>query len=859
MKDKVKKKFIKFFSERNGHTFVKSSSLLPHSDPSILFTTAGMLQFKPFFLKERIPEYSKAISIQKCLRTTDLDNVGYSNFHNTFFEMLGNFSFNSYFKKEAFQLAIDFIEYIGLSFNKISFSVYEKDIETYKILLSLKVPKDKIFFLGEEDNFWGPPGKDGVCGPCSEIYYEYNGTKFELWNIVFIKYFKDIDGNFTSLNEYYVDTGMGLERLLMILENKNSVYETSIFQSIILEIEKILNYKYNFNKKIQTIYHIIADHIRALVFILSENILPSNEGRGYIIRKILRRAIRVSQPIIKDPFLYKLVDFVIQEMKSDYPELENQNLKISNIIQMEESLFKKTLQDGSSYLNKIIEKSKDLKKSCISGETIFFLYDSLGFPLEIIREILLSKDLSFDEKEFNNLMNHQKKQGEKSWKGESTSILKFFLEKKIEKTTYFEILLTQNITSKIVFILKKDKKNYFPVDSLKKDEEGILILSITSFYAEGGGQIYDIGTISKDNSRYRVDNVQNKNGFYLHYGTVLSGELIKSDNVFLNIDLQRKINISKNHSATHLLHHFILNDLNSKQMGSFVEDSRLRFDFSYYKALSEKEIYELEYKVNTLIQKNYTRKTELIKKEQINEKGAIAFFNENYGSIVRTIQFGPSIELCGGTHVTSTGQIGYIKIIGQSSVGKGIRRLEAITGFYAFHKFSKIFDVYSHIKKIFHQSENLIPFLSNIKDSMNKLSKENLDLKQKILFYTMQSEIERFSFSNNILFLFFNSKKIMNLRLLYNQVSKSIKSYSLYFFVCHQNDSLLYLLAISPNIPLNDSIQPILNEVKDKIGITKNISFEKSNIIQGKGSYDSGKIKSLKDFILSYLKKIPIS
>jgi len=697
----IRETFLKFF-ESKGHKVVESSSLIPADDPTLLFTTAGMVQFKPYFLREKTPLFTRATSVQKCLRAggkaSDLENVGKTPRHHTFFEMLGNFSFGDYFKREAIKFAWEFItEVVQIDKNNLYVSIYKNDDESFEIWnKEIGVSADRIIRLGEKDNFWGPPGDEGPCGPCSEIYIDlrdrlgYNKEEcksledcdgfLEFWNLVFMQYHQDRNGNRKELEFKGIDTGMGLERLAMILQNKKSVYETDIFEPIIRKICESTSKKYEGENVIPM--NVIADHTRAITFVGAEGVYPSNEGRGYVIRRILRRALRYAGKIgINEPIIYKVIDGVVESMGSIYPEIFSKKESVKKVIKVEEERYFSTVNRGIQYLSGVIEKIKDMKLNTLPGEEVFKLYDSMGVPIDLVEDICNDEGISIEWSKFNELMEEQKKRGKISWK--STDQLDLTLiTKNIDQTKYVgdqHYEYESNITSLFRYSNGKVEK----VNSLEEGELGIIVVEETPFYGEGGGQVGDIGIIISDENVAIVNDTKKSNDVYLHMVKIDKGNFSIGAKVKLSVDYDRKKSIARHHTSTHLLHAALRKVLGDHvaQSGSLVEPNRLRFDFSHYSSLSESEIESIENEVNEVILKNVEVIKSLMNKKDAISSGALAFFGDKYGDVVRVVEIpGFSKELCGGTHVNRTGDIGMFKIVKEESVASGIRRITAVAG-----------------------------------------------------------------------------------------------------------------------------------------------------------------------------------
>lgn len=697
MYSQIRHSFINFFKNR-GHEALDSSSLIPKNDPSLLFTNSGMVQFKDIFTGFEKSNLQRAVTVQKCIRAggkhNDLDNVGYTNRHHTFFEMLGNFSFGDYFKEEAITFAWDFLtKEIGLNKDKLYITVYHTDIESYNIWHKLTGwGDDKILKISTNDNFW-MMGDTGPCGPCSEIFYDYgdgvsggkpgtleqDGPRFtEIWNLVFMQYEQLKDGSRRDLPKKSIDTGMGLERLISVLEGKIDNYETSLFQNIIRVSKDITK---NAKSDGDIAYRILADHVRASIFLIADGVLPSNEGRGYILRRIIRRAIRHMYMVgCNKPTIHTIAEHTIGLMQNSYPEILRAKLTIIEQIKMEEERFLGVLPSGLALLEKEISKisasEKEQSGNILNGETAFTLYDTYGFPLDITKDICLQGGIAVDEIGFSKQMDEQKKRSKEHWKGSGDAKLGDIF---IEKASKF------GSTEFVGYAETLCKATVLDVFQNEAEIDGVwyCILDKTPFYPEGGGQVGDIGEISglKIVNTFKVkDTIFNALSAKPIFRT---GEVVECE-----IDIFRRKANQNAHSATHLLHHFLRQKFGNSimQKGSHVENNRLRFDFSINKPLSSAEILEIEHSVNSYIQSNdFDITISQMNPESAFNSGAIGLFGEKYGDSVRVITIGDSKELCGGTHVRNIKDIGAFKIIFETSVASGIRRIEALTGIRALN------------------------------------------------------------------------------------------------------------------------------------------------------------------------------
>ncbi len=682
----VRKAYLEFFASK-GHEIIPSAPLIP-DDASLLFTNAGMVPFKSIFTGA-VPRPNPPIrtSCQTCIRAggkhNDLDNVGYTARHHTFFEMLGNFSFGEYFKKEAIAYAWEFITCVlKLPKEKLYVSIYEKDDEAYE-LWQEHISKERIYRFGQKDNFW-QMGETGPCGPCSEIYYDqgsehFNGKEdymggdgdrfLEIWNLVFMQYERDKNGELKPLPKPSIDTGMGLERVIAIMEGKFSNYDTELFMPLINEVAKLCNKPYEYDKGAS--YRVISDHIRSVSFLLAQGLNFDKEGRGYVLRRILRRAVRHGYLLgIKEPFMYKLVDVLCEIMGYHYEYLNEKKAYIKELIKIEEERFLSTITAGLELFNAELKNTKDI----FSGDVAFKLYDTYGFPLDLTADMLREKGLSVDSARFDELMQEQKMRAKASWKGSGDEVkedgdFKVLLEEfgKNEFIGYDRL----ECEAKILALLDE---NYKRVGELKDNQTGFVMLDKTPFYANSGGQIGDKGIIEGN------EVLDTRKYFELNLSKIIAKNAIKSGEIVKCKVSSLRLQIRRHHSATHLLHYALREILGSHiaQAGSSVEADKLRFDFSHPKALSADELTKIENLVNDLIQAGAEAKTEILNIDEAKKSGAIALFGEKYGDKVRVLSLGPSKELCGGTHVSNLSEIGCFFITRESGVSAGIRRIEAV-------------------------------------------------------------------------------------------------------------------------------------------------------------------------------------
>ena len=685
--NELRQKFLNYFNDRD-HEIVESSPLVPDNDATLLFTNAGMVQFKDVFLGNEKRSYNRAVTSQRCLRAggkhNDLENVGYTARHHTFFEMLGNFSFGDYFKETAIIQAWDFLtNTLELPKEKLWVTVFEEDDEAADIWLNeVKVDPERFSRMGEKDNFWSM-GDTGPCGPCSEIFYDHgadieggppgsadeDGDRFiEIWNLVFMQFDRSENGDMTPLPKPSVDTGMGLERLAAVMQSVHSNYEIDLFDNLIQSTAKILDLKSSSSSSL----NVIVDHIRACSFLIVDGVIPGNEGRSYVLRRIMRRAIRHGKKLkINEPFFYKLLEPLAKEMGEAYPALLSQKEQIEDIIKQEEIRFSITLDQGIEILEEAI---KVMKNDILPGDIVFKLYDTYGFPVDLTNDIAREKNFTIDHKGFEKNMASQRDRARKANKFSKTAnndlkvntISKFIGYDQIKNVAQIKELFFEGNTIK----------------SLANGQEGFVVTDVTPFYAESGGQVGDTGTIESKDAIFRVKDTQKQNNSIIHHGILEKGKLEIDKKVTMTIDDKKRLKIAANHSATHLMHAALRNILGKHvtQKGSLVDADRLRFDFSHNQPLSSEEISLIEEQVNSEIRKNSAAKIDLMAYEEAIESGAMALFGEKYEDEVRVLNFDEySIELCGGTHVNRTGDIGLFKIISESGVASGIRRIEALT------------------------------------------------------------------------------------------------------------------------------------------------------------------------------------
>ena len=704
--NEIRARFLKYF-ENKGHAVVESSSLVPHDDPTLLFTNAGMVQFKRVFMGEEQRDYVRSATSQRCVRAggkhNDLENVGHTARHHTFFEMLGNFSFGDYFKKEAISFAWEFLTVdLGLDPNQLWVSVFREDDEAYELWEQIEgLPDGRIVRLGEEENFWAM-GDTGPCGPCSEIHIDQGieagcdrpdcavgcdcDRFLELWNLVFMQFYRDETGKMTPLPKPSIDTGMGLERVAAVMQGKLNNFESDLFTPLIKKISSMAGKQYGSSDKDDVAMRVIGDHARATTFLIADGVLPSNEGRGYVLRRIMRRAIRFGRFLgLTNRFFTEICALVSEMMVESYPHLGGAKKLQDKVVKNEEARFGETLDNGLAILSEEIDRliGQSDGQVMIGGDFIFKLYDTYGFPVDIVRDVAFEQGLTIDEAGYHTAMEVQREQSKRSWKG---SDVEHQSEGIIE-------LLKQNPKIEFVGYVQKQAESVIEglvnaagqlVDQVDEGEEIRVFCLQTPFYAEAGGQVGDSGHITGLEGIVEVFNTTKvADNLILHEGKVLKGTLSKGDTVTLQVTSVRRNDIARNHTATHLLHAAMKELLGDhiNQAGSLVKEDRLRFDFTHFSPLTPDEIFAIEQKVNREIRKNILVATDLQSRDQAVSEGATALFGEKYGEEVRVVSVSDfSKELCGGTHVGATGEIGFFKILSEAGIAAGVRRVEAVTG-----------------------------------------------------------------------------------------------------------------------------------------------------------------------------------
>lgn len=702
----IRQKFLDYFAQ-HGHEAVASSSLVPHGDPTLMFTNAGMVPFKHVFLGNESRPYVTATSSQKCVRAggkhNDLENVGHTARHHTFFEMLGNFSFGDYFKHEAIRYAWEFLTVeLKLDAGRLFVTVFEEDDEAYDIWTKeIGVPADRVARIGAKDNFWSM-GDTGPCGPCSEIFFDHgeevwggppgtpeeDGDRFiEIWNLVFMQYDRSEEGVLTPLPKPSVDTGMGLERISAVMQGVHNNYDIDLFKNLIAAACRETGIQFGANAEQDVSLRVLADHLRSVAFLLADGVLPSNEGRGFVLRRILRRACRHGRLLgMQEAFIYKLVDALVREMGGHFSELREMQGNIEQVIRIEEERFIKTLDKGLKLVEQAVAEAGEGGE--IPGKTLFTLYDTFGFPTDLTADILKGSNIGLDMEGFEACMEEQRERARAAWGGSGEASLPKALFELREKHGPTEFLgyTTLNAEGVITGLIKDGEA----VDRINEGEEAWLVTNQTPFYGESGGQVGDTGLILSEDAEFVVSDTKKLlSDLFVHVGKLSSGSLDIQSVTQLSVGGERRDAIRRNHTATHLMH-AVLRDLlgdHVKQAGSLVNQDRLRFDFNHFQPVSKEELQEIEAKVNGAVWANDAVETKLMTQDEAVASGAMALFGEKYGDEVRVVSAGFSTELCGGTHVQRTGDIGLFRILTETGIAAGVRRIEAVTGAAAYQSF----------------------------------------------------------------------------------------------------------------------------------------------------------------------------
>lgn len=741
----IREIFFQYFVKHNHHK-VLSAPLVPAKDPTLLFTNAGMNQFKSVFLDEEKREYKRAVSIQKCMRVSgkhnDFDEVGKSDFHHTFFEMLGNFSFGDYFKEKAIEYGWELLtRYYHFKPEQLWITVFQEDDQTFRIWEEkIGVPAHKIIRMDEKSNFW-QMGETGPCGPCSEIHFdrgedfgpetftEDNKRYIEVWNLVFMQYSRDQDGTLHPLSAPSIDTGMGMERLTAVLQGVNSNYQTDLFRPLIEATAELAGIDPDTDDpKHRVALNVVADHSRALSFLISDGVLPANDGRGYVLRRILRRAAKHGKALgFTSPFLYRVNSTVIQLMKEFYPELEYSGNFISEVLLAEEERFNRTLLNGLKRFEELLEKAAETGQKIIPGEELFKLSDTYGFPLDFARDLAMENDVIIDYKGFQEQLQQQREKSRLSLTEKQKTIQSL---ENIEKySTLFTGYTGLEEEARLQAIYIDGKQ----ASIIEENQEGFLVFDKTPFYAESGGQVGDVGVGKNNRAFFHIIDTRKTAGnsgsdAYLHQVRVKKGTLQPGDEVNLTVDAKKRKNTAVHHSSTHLLHAALRDvlGLHIKQAGSYVGPDKLRFDFTHFETLEKEELQRIETLVNQKVRENIPIKTGTVKYETAIDQGAIAIFEEKYADVVRMLSMGDfSKELCGGTHLDSTGEIGFFKIIGESSIASGVRRIEAVAGEPGCAYILENLEVFNKIITHFQQKQgNILDYLVNMDREIKEKEKQ---------------------------------------------------------------------------------------------------------------------------------------
>ncbi len=757
----LRKKFLNFFAQRD-HLVLPSASLIPKDDPTLLLTVAGMVPFKPFFLGKAKPPKTRITTVQKCLRTPDLESVGKTARHHTFFEMLGNFSFGDYFKKEAIAWAWEYLtKDLGLSPKDLWITVYKDDHEAKEIWTKgIGVPPERVVSLGEETNFWAA-GPVGPCGPCSEIHIDLGPERgcgspncgvacdcdrfLEIWNLVFMEFNRDESGSLSPLPQKNIDTGMGLERITSVVQGVESNFETDLLFPLIKEVSSFAGVGYGDDQDSDVALKVIADHSRAVTFLIADGVLPANEGRGYVLRRILRRAVRYGKLLgIEGQFLNRVTRKVIELYQDPYRELKEREEYIQKIVSLEESRFSETLEQGLQILQEYLEKLKEKKETVLPGEVAFRLYDTFGFPLELTQEILGEHGLSVDLAGFQGEMEKQRERARAARLEVSSFTLSpvwsAFREEDIDFQGY-SCLATR---SQVRALVKGERE----VEEATEGEAVQVLLDVTPFYPEGGGQVGDKGTISGPEGEVLVEDTQQiEEGLIIHQGRVNRGIIRKGDLVFAQVDEKLRMATARNHTATHLLHQALRTVLGEhvQQMGSLVAADRLRFDFSHFAPLTREELQQVEDLVNRKILEDLLVKTYVLEREKAIAGGALALFGEKYGDQVRVVEIGDfSKELCGGTHVRHTSEIGFLKILSETGIGTGVRRIEAVTGEALLDYWDQQSELLNQISEVLKTTpDRLLDRVLQLQKQLQKCEKEIAELRRKLLHTEVDSILSK--------------------------------------------------------------------------------------------------------------------
>ena len=833
--NELRKSYLEFFGNDKNHTVLKSFPLTPIDDDTLLLINAGMAPFKRYFTGELKMKNNRATSSQRCVRTGDIERVGKTERHGTFFEMLGNFSFGDYFKREAITWAYEFLTTkLEISKDDLWVTVFYEDDEAYNIWHDeIGMPAERILKQGKEDNFWEL--EVGPCGPCSEIFVDRGVEKaidendnkpgnddsdrfMEVWNLVFTQFNKDNQGNYTDLSHPNIDTGMGLERIAMVLQGKDNIFEIDVMKEIISEIEKLSNKTYKTNKADDVSMRVIADHAKAMTFLVSDGVIPSNEKRGYVLRRLIRRAYRHGKLLgIEGAFLNKIVDKVIETYKAEYDELITNKENIHQIISDEEDRFQKTINQGLEKLDDLISDMEKKSEKVLDGSEAFKLYDTYGFPLDLTKEILEEKNLDVDEDKFETEMENQRNLARNARKIDNNHKHDNLITDHLEKTEFVGYD-SFDISANVIAIFEEGEEK----TSIKAPGKGIIISNKTSFYPEGGGEVADTGFIKSSDGYAKVVDVQKKNDIIFHYVELTEGEINKDTEAQFVIDLERRLDIQRNHSATHLLDKALKNVLKQdiKQAGSLVDENRLRFDFTYNKALSPDELKAIEEEINIKIREQLPVKKEYMDYKKSEELGAVALFEDKYRDVVRVVSMGDySIELCGGCHVNNTAEVLMFKIKSETSAAAGVRRIEAITGRAVYEDLIRKETTIKEIAKSLDAKVNTISSrINSLKSDIDEKDSEIKRLKSqsnKDVYGELKDKIKNIN-GVNLLIAKFDNASIDELRDLENRFKTEYDNLIIVFATV--SDKIVFTVSVDDNLTDKYNAGKIVREIAQITG-----------------------------------------
>ncbi len=881
LSSEIRKSFLDFF-EKKGHKVVPSSPLVPYDDPTLLFTNAGMVQFKKVFLGEEKRAYSRAVSVQKCLRVggkhNDLENVGKTRRHHTFFEMLGNFSFGDYFKEEAIYFAWNYVtKELDLPPNRLYVTVYKEDEEAFTLWKKIASLKDeRIYKLGEKDNFW-MMGEVGPCGPCSEILFD-QGEKLacgpnceigvcdcdrflEIWNLVFMQYEKLKSGDLVPLPKPNIDTGMGLERISAVCQGVYSNFDTDLFKGLIEFVCEKSKKVYGKEKEIDTAIRVIVDHSRAIGFLIAEGIFPSNEGRGYVLRRLIRRGVRFGRFLgFKEPFMFEVCLNMVSYMKEFYPELEDAKNIISEVVFKEEESFYRTLDKGLTLLESKIKELNGENKKTIPGDFAFQLYDTYGFPIDIIKDVAQSKGFHVDEEGFNKNMQKQKERSKAFWNANVDKKLSKGLKiiKDLDIKSEFVGYETLETRSFVIGIIKENGDMTQEIDS-ETEEVFYFVSQKTPFYGESGGQVGDIGVFYSKNCKGKIiDTLKPGENLILHKAKLTEGKLKVDEEIVLKVDEEFRKATARNHTCTHLLHAALRKILGPyvKQAGSLVAPDRLRFDFTHLKALSEDEIKRVEDEVNRVIFEDLPVNKKIILYEEALKEGAIGLFTEKYAEKVRVVEIpGVSKELCGGTHLNRTGEAGVFFIISESAVASGIRRIEAVTGWGALRRYRELNKIVKEAAFLLKtRSDLLIKKIKDLQEQIKSLVKEKEELEKRKVLSLKDELVKNFEEIGGIKVIIkeLNSGvDVKEMRSLMDFIRSSYSSKCVSLLISQKDKKVTMLLYVSKDLHNNFTAPSLIKEIAKEV---KGGGGGREDFAQAGGSDPSGiprAISKLKELIKS--------